>query len=153
MAVEPLIRRARPADLGILRAIDAASRPSVADQRGGEAWLAEHGPLSEWADGDLVSRTVVGAIDEEVVGYALWEIVDDPRRGRIVRVERVHVVPEARELGFGDALLSEIIELGRGEGCVIVEAEALPGDRETKNLYERAGITARNIVVSKRLVD
>jgi len=36
---------------------------------------------------------------------------------------------------------------------VIVEAEALPGDRETKNLYERAGITARNIVVSKRLVD
>jgi len=153
MAVEPLIRRARPADLGILRAIDAAVRPAVSHQRGGEAWLAAHVPLSEWTDGDLVSRTMVGAIDEEVVGYAVWEIVDDSRRGRIVRVERIHVVPEARELGFGDALLAGILDLGRRDGCVIVEAEALPGDRETKNLYERAGITARNIVVSKRLVD
>ena len=32
-----------------------------------------------------------------------------------------------------------------------LEGEALPGDRETKNLYERAGITARLITVSKSL--
>jgi len=34
---------------------------------------------------------------------------------------------------------------------VRIEGEALPGDRETKNLYERARITARLIVVSSEL--
>ena len=34
---------------------------------------------------------------------------------------------------------------------IVVEGTALPGDRDTKNLYERAGITARKIIVSTRL--
>ena len=33
-----------------------------------------------------------------------------------------------------------------------IEAVALPGDRETKNLFERAGLTARKITVYKSLV-
>jgi len=65
----------------------------------------------------------------------------------------VHVVTAARELGFGDALLVSMIDIGRSHGCRHVEAQALPGDRETKNLYERAGITARLITVSRRLDD
>jgi len=40
---------------------------------------------------------------------------------------------------------------GRAAGCAAIEGEALPGDRDVKNLYERAGITARLIVVSKAL--
>ena len=36
-------------------------------------------------------------------------------------------------------------------GASVLEGQALPGDRETKNLYERAGITARLITVSRRL--
>ena len=61
--------------------------------------------------------------------------------------EQVYVTPEARELGFGDGLLEAAIELARAQGAVAIEAEALPGDRETKNLYERAGVTARKLVV------
>jgi hypothetical protein len=33
----------------------------------------------------------------------------------------------------------------------VLEGTALPGDRDTKNLYERAGVVARKIVVSKPL--
>jgi hypothetical protein len=32
-----------------------------------------------------------------------------------------------------------------------VEGQALPGDRHTKNLYERAGIVARLITTFRRL--
>ena len=53
--------------------------------------------------------------------------------------------------GFGDALLESAVEAGRAAGCVVIEGEALPGDRDLKNLYERAGITARLIIVSKPL--
>ena len=51
--------------------------------------------------------------------------------------------PEARELGFGDALLERGDRRRPAVGAALLEGQALPGDRETKNLYERAGITAR----------
>jgi GNAT superfamily N-acetyltransferase len=151
MAVEPVVRHAEATDLGALREIDVSSRSILIDQRGGEAWLAEHPPLTEMVDAELVSRSLVGVIDDVIVGFVVWAIEDDPQRGRIIRVERVHVVADARELGFGDALLGAVIDVGRARECRCVEGVALPGDRETKNLYERAGITARSITVSKRL--
>jgi GNAT superfamily N-acetyltransferase len=63
----------------------------------------------------------------------------------------VYVHPEAREVGLGDELLATAMAAARAAGCAALEGTALPGDRETKNLYERAGIVARLIVVSKRL--
>jgi ribosomal protein S18 acetylase RimI-like enzyme len=64
---------------------------------------------------------------------------------------QVWVSPDAREVGFGDDLLAAATDLARERGAVAIEAEALPGDRDTKNLYERAGITARKLVVWKAL--
>lgn len=151
MAVEPVIRRAEATDLVTVSAIDSDSRDVLVGQRGGDAWLAEHPPLTEMSGTDLVARTMVGVIDDVIVGFAVWEIDEDPIRGRIIRVERVHVVSDARELGFGDALLGAVVDEGRARSCRFIEGRALPGDRETKNLYERAGITARSIVVSKSL--
>ena len=36
-------------------------------------------------------------------------------------------------------------------GCSRIDALALPGDRDTKNLFERNGLTARLIVASSPL--
>ena len=69
----------------------------------------------------------------------------------IARVDQVYVTPEARELGFGDALLDAATAIAVEAGAHVIEGEALPGDRDTKNLYERAGITARLITVSRPL--
>jgi GNAT superfamily N-acetyltransferase len=69
----------------------------------------------------------------------------------IVRVDQVWVTPEARELGFGDEMLATAIGSARERGAVAVEGQALPGDRHTKNLYERAGIVARLITTYKTL--
>ncbi len=70
---------------------------------------------------------------------------------RIVRIDQVWVTPDARENGFGDALLELAIERARARGAQAVEGESLPGDRHTKNLYERAGIVARLITTYREL--
>ncbi|MDQ3469146.1 MAG: GNAT family N-acetyltransferase, partial [Actinomycetota bacterium] len=69
----------------------------------------------------------------------------------LAHVDQVFVAVGARELGFGDALLAMATELARSRNVAVLEGHALPGDRQTKNLYERAGITARLITVSTRL--
>jgi GNAT superfamily N-acetyltransferase len=71
--------------------------------------------------------------------------------GGVARIDQVFVTPDARELGFGDTLVEVATDAARAAGATVIEGEALPGDRETKNLYERAGITARLITVSRRL--
>lgn len=88
----------------------------------------------------------VGTIDDVVVAYLVLEIVDD-----VAKVTDVYVDPGAREVGFGDELLAAALAAARSAGASVLEAEALPGDRDTKNLYERAGITARLITVSTAL--
>jgi GNAT superfamily N-acetyltransferase len=86
---------------------------------------------------------------DAVVGYLVVDLVADPVP--VARVDQVYVAAEARELGFGDALVASAMEWGRRAGAVLIEAETLPGDRELKNLYERARVTARLITVSKPL--
>jgi ribosomal protein S18 acetylase RimI-like enzyme len=92
-------------------------------------------------------RVWVAAIDEVVVGYLQLRHVPGEPTGVVAQV---YVAPDAREVGFGDVLLAEAIAAIRSTGGVCVESFALPGDRDTKNLYERAGVTARKLIVSKR---
>jgi GNAT superfamily N-acetyltransferase len=147
--IDPDVRRATPADIdtGILAELEREARDGLVDARGGRRWLEEHPPIApDW--GDALERRVVlvGEIDGHVVGYLVLD-VDGP----VATVDQVFVTPDARELGFGDALLEEATEQARTAGAAVLEGYALPGDRETKNLYERAGITARLITVSRRL--
>ena len=148
MSVDVIVRAACEADSEQCEAIDRHARHDLIDQRGGEAWLAEHQPLSRV--GDWWTNSFVAEIDDVIVGFLVGS-VDDTSRGRVFRVDRVYVVAEARELGCGDDLLAGAVARAGEAGCTFLEAVALPGDRDTKNLYERAGVTARSITVSKRL--
>ncbi len=110
--------------------------------RGASPRSARRGPCGWRSD-----TVFVAFIDDVLVGYVV--VVDDGPD--ISRVDQVFVTPGARELGFGDALLAAGLAHARERGAQVFEGEALPGDRDTKNLYERAGITARLITVSTRL--
>lgn len=148
MSVEPVVRPGVVADAEICRRIDAQARIGLGVQRGGAAWLAEHSAL----EGDTwIADTLVATIDDAVVGFLVGRRESWRHRGEVFVVDRVYVVEDARELGCGDALVAAAIDRAHAHGCAFFEAVALPGDRETKNLYERAGITARSIVVSKQL--
>ena len=151
MSIEPVIRSATLEDLASMIELDVAARESLVTQRGGLSWLVEHAPASELNPVDLVGHSWVGTVDEHVVGFLHCEYDDVPHHGLVCSVERVFVDAHARELGFGDALLQQAIDHAKQMGCVAIEGNALPGDRETKNLYERAGIVARKIIVSRRL--
>lgn len=141
--IDPLVRPAGPSDWAQIEFLEAEARTSLGEQRGGPRWLADH-PARTWAAaGSLVW---VAHIDDVIVGY-LVATVD----GALARIVEVYVTPAARELGFGDELLAAAVAAARTAGATTLDGETLPGDRGTKNLYERAGIKARLITVSTPL--
>ena len=139
--IDPVVREFTAADEVALDELAARARESIREARGGARWIETH-PLPSWNDPDVV--VLVADLDGVVIGYLVARIGSD----QVMVVYEVFVLEQAREVGFGDALVAEILRLARERGAKRLEAEALPGDRDTKNLWERAGITARLITVS-----
>ena len=139
--IDPVVREFTAADEVALDELAARARESIREARGGARWIETH-PLPNWNDPDVV--VLVADLDGVVIGYLVARMGSD----QVMEVDEVFVLEQAREVGFGDALVAEILRLARQRGAKRLEAEALPGDRDTKNLWERAGITARLITVS-----
>ncbi len=145
--IDPDVRQAGRDDAAQLRHLEAAARRSLVEQRGGRRWLDTHPERGDgWEASIDACRVYVAHIGEVLVGY----LVAAPR-GEVLHIDEVFVLAEARELGFGDAMLASAIASGRRDGFRLLEGESLPGDRDSKNLYERAGIKARLITVSTEL--
>ncbi len=144
--IDPAVRAAEPTDVRELARLEAEARTAVVDQRGGLRWLDEHPLTPDWGTRIGTDVVLVASLDGVPVGYLVLTVAD-----RVAAVDQVWVTPGAREVGFGDALLEAALERARTAGCYVLEGTALPGDRNTKNLYERAGIVARLITVSTRL--
>jgi GNAT superfamily N-acetyltransferase len=148
---DPLVRPAEPHDAVALADLEMLAREALVDARGGRRWLDEHPLIGAGWTAAIAARDVfVAVLDTGQTVMPVGYLVLD-RIGPVANVDQVFVLPEARELGFGDALLARAVEHGRASGATLIEGQALPGDRDTKNLYERAAITARLITVSKRL--
>ena len=143
--MEQAVRAFADADAPQVAILESEARTALVQQRGGPAHLAERPAVGDWAA--LVhapgQHVWVATIDDVVVGYLQMQVIS-----AAAEVMQVFVHPEAREVGFGDWLLEAALEAARSRGCTVVEGTALPGDRQTKNLYERAGIKARKITVS-----
>jgi GNAT superfamily N-acetyltransferase len=152
--IDPEVRPARAADAADLQLLEREARARLDGARGGQRWLEEHPLIGASWPGTIAARCVLVAVlrtpsapaDEVIVGYLIVDV-----EGAVAVIDQVFVTPEARELGFGDALLAAALDEARAAGADVLEGHALPGDRDTKNLYERAGITARLITVSTPL--
>lgn len=135
-------------DIAQLMLLEDEARAALVDQRGGERWLIEHDKIgTSWPERCADVDVWVAHIGDVVVGY----LVAILGRDEVLRVDQVWVTPQARELGFGDEMLAQAIARARDFGAIAVEGQALPGDRHTKNLYERAGIVARLITTYRAL--
>ena len=71
--------------------------------------------------------------------------------GTAADLQHVFVTPDAREVGLADSLITHILSDMRTRGISHVSGKALPGDRATKNLFERHGLIAQTIIVGKSL--
>ena len=137
------VRAMHPDDAVQVAELEHLARAAAEAFRGGPVWLQEHPPVGDWT---ATADTWVATIDDAVVGFLQLHV-----RGEVAEVQQVFVHPEARELGLGDALLEAAMTHARARGCTAIEAVALPGDRDTKNLYERAGVIARLLVLRREL--
>lgn len=128
------VRSGSDADSGILAAHRSAGESEQASYRG------RRDPAGDPA------HVLVGEIDGTVCGTLGWT-----QNGTVCSIVHVYVEPWARNVGVGDALMHSLLEEARRCGAGAVGASALPGDRSVKNLFERNGLVAREILVERVL--
>lgn len=148
---------ATAADCGALAALEGAARQEAADQRGGAMLLAIRYPeaLGSSGFGRLLeggaAHVWVGTLDDAAVGFAVARFAALADGTSLAAIDALYVLPEARGVGLGEALMDEVLAWAVAGGATGVDAVALPGDRVTKNFFERYGMTARALQVHRRL--
>ncbi|MBV8305342.1 MAG: GNAT family N-acetyltransferase [Acidimicrobiia bacterium] len=153
------VRPATDGDLGRLADLARAAIAELTPMKGGTVWAAREarpepieGSLrASLADDD--TRVVVGTIDGFPIGYAVVrvEVLNDGSRLGVV--DDIFVEPDAREVGVGEAMMSDLVSWCEERGCSGMDAMALPGHRSAKNFFEESGFTARKLVMHHRLED
>ncbi|MHB1129028.1 MAG: GNAT family N-acetyltransferase [Ilumatobacteraceae bacterium] len=149
--MDHFVRLATGSDVDSLRLLESEARAQFAHFRGGDR-LGHELPLVDdrWVEriGSDDWLVLVAGFDDVPLGYLCANMAT---ASAIPLVENVYVSVDVRQLGLGDGLVSAAIDACHKIGAVAIDAFALPGDRETKNLFERSGLTARLLIVSKRL--
>jgi ribosomal protein S18 acetylase RimI-like enzyme len=154
------VESTRPASAeDIPRVVELAAlmRAELGEMRGGPLWVERNAWAEPLTDpyGALLARDdallVLGTLDDVVIGFAAV-VVEPLRSGACLGViTDLYVEPEAREVGVGEALIGALVDHCRTQGCVGVDATALPGHRAAKNFFEGHGFTARALVMHHRL--
>lgn len=159
ISIEEAARQARAGDIEVIEALLDHAIAELEPRRGGSMWVRREARSRPARDellrllGGTQSLLIVGTIDDVVVGYcsALTERLHD---GALLAIlTDIYVLPEAREVGVGEAMLDLCLDWARSSGCVGLDSLALPGDRHTKNFFESFGMVARAIVVHRPLDD
>ncbi len=133
------------------------ARASIADVRGGNLWLnreARQLPADESITLAVQSPDqllVVGELDAIAVGYAAAHLETLADHSLLAVVDDLFVLPDGREVGVGEEIMSLLLQWATDQGCRGIDAAALPGDRHTKNFFESNGLVARAILVHKSL--
>ena len=147
------VRAATPEDLPAIVGLAEALRAELTPMRGGRIWAvreARPGPPAE-AYGALLADpatcVVVGTLDDVVVGFAVASVERLSDGEKLGVVSELFVDAEARAVGVGEAMLEGLVAYCTREGCVGIDAFALPGHRAAKNFFEESGFTARAIVM------
>ncbi|MFA5775350.1 MAG: GNAT family N-acetyltransferase [Ilumatobacteraceae bacterium] len=145
------VRRAQRDDTPTLRLLETEARDQLTKFRGGDR-LGLEVPIvgDHWAERINSNEwlVLVAGFDAEALGYLCVKFA--PPTGAPL-IEVVYVTDGARQLGLGDGLVTAAIAECRKRGATEIDAYALPGDRETKNLFERSGLTARLLIASKNI--
>jgi len=133
-----------------------AAREEAATRKGFALWnqIDSVGDAPVTAFHEFISNDrkeiVIGEYESYPLGYMLLELVTiGPDIA--TNIHEVFVHSDAREVGIGEAIMNFTIDWSRANGSSLLIGRTFPGDRATKNYFERFHITARLIEVSKQL--
>lgn len=153
---------ARPATASDVARLAQLTSEAVAEQaegRGGSIWSrreARERPAEDSlaeAVADPARLVLAGTIDGVVIGYVAVGVEALADGSRLGVVTDIYVEPEARGVGVGEVMIEEVLDWCREQGCVGVDALALPGNRHTKNFFETFGFKARALIVHRSLAE
>ena len=150
------VRPAEQSDLNDLTALMDTALLELRNQRGGEAlaWALDRNVSSLHTLTSALSSpdTMLwcGLWENVLAGYAIASIVTEGDE-KVVVITDVYTTPEVSDVGVGELLLESAIAWATVLDAVAIDAYALPGARESKNLFERFGLTARLITVRRQL--
>jgi len=145
-----VVRPAVESDRSIVHGLDDASALEGRNFRGADALDISLGEFdTRWPLSGLRDDTVFHVVCErsDIVGFASLVLSAMPKP----LLTRIYVTPKARGLGAGATLLHAVLDEAKRRGHSGIDAVSLPGDRETKNLYERQGMKARLIIASNEM--
>jgi GNAT superfamily N-acetyltransferase len=143
MAAAVSIRVATEADLPrVIRLIYDGTAPGVTpDEDPGpplpESYRAAFADIAASPDGDVF----VAEVEGEVVGcFQFFAIPHLANRGRRrAQVESVHVAPEHRSKGIGEAMMRFAIEEARRRGCFRLQLTSNKSRGDAHRFYRRLG--------------
>ena len=152
-------RRATVDDQEEIVALLREAMDELAPIRGGRVWRQREAraepvePVIEAALSftDRSSLVVAGTVDGVIVGYGVLHLETMHDGATLAVVDDIFVTAQARGIGVGEAMMDMLIAEAREAGAVGIDSLALPGDRATKNFFERFGLTARAILVHRDL--
>ncbi len=144
-------------DIAAMEAVAERQRAAIDGQRGASLFLRRE--AGRWPDPDRLaaaiageeSAAVVGCYDDVVFGYGITQFETLLDGSRLASLTDFVVDAEIRGSGIGEAMMNLVVDLARAEGCVGIDAKALPGDRSTKNFFESFGLKARLLTVHRAL--
>jgi GNAT superfamily N-acetyltransferase len=96
------------------------------------------------------SFVLAGEIDDAIVGFAwatIEPMLDRANGAKLGRLRLIYTEPEARGVGVGHVMLTEIMDLLRLEGIHDFDAPVGPGQRAAKNFFESHRFAARSIIM------
>lgn len=143
--MEGTARVAGPGDAARIRELEEAARVELGPMRGGHLFLLREAR----PDGD--GTAWVGTIDDEVVGYSAAHVEAVGDGTCLAVIDAIFVEEGARGVGVGEAMMEQVLAWSTQQGCIGVDAAALPGHRSTKNFFEGSGFTARLLIMHRRL--
>ena len=148
-------RRAVVADLAEVTRMCADAIEELRPNRGGAVWSqreARSEPLGASLRATMdAGLLAVACIDTTIVGYAGVDLVELHAGSTLGQVTDIYVIPDARGVGCGEALIGLVERWCTEQSCIGIDSIALPGDRETKNFFETFGLTARALRVHRSL--
>lgn len=150
------MERARPAtvdDLDRLSALAALAVAELSGLRGGDIWAAREAAPGPPRDhlaavlNDPSQHAVAGEFGDYIAAYGIVRVEMLRTGERLGVVEAIFTEGPFRGVGLGEVVMDRLVGWATAQGCAGIDSLALPGDRETKNFFERFGLKARALLV------